>query len=143
MLFELPVSTQPAKYLDVSLTSLGIAVSRVDLELLLKKKPAPTTTTTTNTDAKKDSNASEVPRTVSSMLRSHGADYYSSRALMVMGGGSILYGTWRYFANMRMLESGRFRPAFWGAGALGAAVAGLSGAMGVSLVKDVDEDAGP
>ena len=41
--------------------------------------------------------------------------------LLAIGGGSIVYGTTRYFSNMRMLEKGLYKPSFYGA-------AGLSGA---------------
>lgn len=46
-----------------------------------------------------------------------------------LGAGSILYGTARYFTNLKALEGGRFRPAYHGIAIVGAAVAGLAGAM--------------
>ncbi|KAF7515624.1 hypothetical protein G7054_g14484 [Neopestalotiopsis clavispora] len=49
--------------------------------------------------------------------------------LMALGSGSILYGTGRYFGNLRNLERGLFRPAFHGTAVLGAAVAGLAGGV--------------
>lgn len=48
--------------------------------------------------------------------------------LLATGSGSIVYGTTRYFSNMRMLEKGLYKPSFYGAGALSAAVVGLAGA---------------
>lgn len=48
--------------------------------------------------------------------------------LLATGSGSIVYGTTRYFSNMRMLEKGLYKPSFYGAGALSAAVVGLTGA---------------
>ncbi|KAH7024285.1 hypothetical protein B0J12DRAFT_585445 [Macrophomina phaseolina] len=57
-------------------------------------------------------------------------------ALLGTGTGSIAYGTSRYFENMRLLERGLFKPAFWGAGALGVAVAGLAGGVYWSAVRE-------
>ncbi len=48
--------------------------------------------------------------------------------LLAVGSGSIVYGTTRYFSNMRMLEKGLYKPSFYGAGGLSAAVVGLTGA---------------
>ncbi|KAJ7646850.1 hypothetical protein FB45DRAFT_891608 [Roridomyces roridus] len=56
--------------------------------------------------------------------------------LLGTGGGSIAYGVVRYFSNMRLLEQGLFRPAYFGAGALGVAVAGLAGTVYWSAVQD-------
>lgn len=49
--------------------------------------------------------------------------------LLGMGSGSIVYGTARYFSNLRALERGLFKPAFHGVAVLGAAVAGLAGGV--------------
>ncbi|KAK8102846.1 hypothetical protein PG984_015992 [Apiospora sp. TS-2023a] len=49
--------------------------------------------------------------------------------LLGMGSGSIVYGTARYFSNVRALERGLFKPAFHGVALLGAAVAGLAGGV--------------
>ncbi|KAI1851864.1 hypothetical protein JX266_002717 [Neoarthrinium moseri] len=49
--------------------------------------------------------------------------------LMGLGSGSILYGTGRYFSNLKLLERGEFRPAYHGAAVMGAAVAGLAGGV--------------
>ncbi|KAJ7121272.1 hypothetical protein C8R43DRAFT_1033631 [Mycena crocata] len=57
-------------------------------------------------------------------------------ALLGTGSGSIAYGTMRYFSTMRLLEQGLFRPAYYGAGALGIAVAGLAGTVYWTAVKD-------
>lgn len=56
-------------------------------------------------------------------------------ALLGTGTGSIAYGTSRYFENMRMLERGLFKPAYYGAGALGVAVAGLAGGVYWSALR--------
>ena len=48
--------------------------------------------------------------------------------LLATGSGSIVYGTTRYFSNMRMLEKGLYKPSFFGAGGLSAAVVGLTAA---------------
>ncbi|KAJ7873882.1 hypothetical protein B0H14DRAFT_124410 [Mycena olivaceomarginata] len=50
-------------------------------------------------------------------------------ALLGTGSGSIIYGTARYFSTMRLLEQGLFKPAYYGAGSMGVAVAGLVGTI--------------
>ncbi|TPX16746.1 uncharacterized protein E0L32_003687 [Thyridium curvatum] len=56
-------------------------------------------------------------------------------SLLAMGAGSIMYGGGRYFANLRRLEGGTFRPAYNGAAVLAAAVAGMAGGVGGSTVR--------
>ncbi|KAI1343370.1 hypothetical protein F5Y15DRAFT_369819 [Xylariaceae sp. FL0016] len=55
--------------------------------------------------------------------------------LMGLGGGSIVYGTARYFSNMRLLERGEFKPAYHGAAVMSAAVAGLAGGVYGSALR--------
>ncbi|KAK8240231.1 hypothetical protein IWZ00DRAFT_488316 [Phyllosticta capitalensis] len=57
-------------------------------------------------------------------------------ALMGVGSGAIAYGAQRYFVNMRLLERGLFRPAYYGAGAMAVAVAGLAGGVYVDVVRE-------
>ncbi|KAI0130140.1 hypothetical protein BJ170DRAFT_618842 [Xylariales sp. AK1849] len=49
--------------------------------------------------------------------------------LMGLGSGSILYGTGRYFSNMKYLERGEFKPGYHGVAIMAAAVAGLAGGV--------------
>lgn len=58
--------------------------------------------------------------------------------LLGTGGGAIVYGTTRYFSNMRLLEKGLFKPAFYGAGGLSIAVAGLTGAAYWGVIRDAE-----
>ena len=60
-------------------------------------------------------------------------------ALLGTGSGSIMYGTTRYFSNMKMLERGLFKPAYHGAAFLGVGVAGLAGAVYWSAVRERNE----
>lgn len=60
-------------------------------------------------------------------------------ALLGTGSGSIVYGITRYFSNLRLLEKGKFRPAFWGAGGLGVAVAGFAGLAYVGTISGEQE----
>lgn len=54
--------------------------------------------------------------------------------LIALGSGSIVYGTSRYFSNLKLLERGLFKPAYHGSAILAAAVAGLAGGVyGTSL----------
>ncbi|OMP86518.1 hypothetical protein BK809_0003688 [Diplodia seriata] len=57
-------------------------------------------------------------------------------SLLGTGTGCIAYGTSRYFENMRLLERGLFKPAYYGAGVLGVAVAGVAGGVYWSAVRD-------
>ncbi|KAJ6594384.1 hypothetical protein B0H19DRAFT_918322 [Mycena capillaripes] len=99
--------------------ALGIAMERfsqLDLAELLPIKPE-----------KQANKRSGGQRDTSDMLVA---------ALLGTGSGSIVYGTARYFSTMRLLEQGLFRPAYYGAGALGFAVAGLAGTVYWTAVKD-------
>lgn len=49
--------------------------------------------------------------------------------LMALGSGSIVYGTSRYFSNLKLLEKGLFKPAYHGSALLAASVAGLAGGV--------------
>ena len=55
--------------------------------------------------------------------------------LLGLGAGSIVYGSARYFSNLRLLERGEFRPAYHGAAVLAAAVAGLAGGVYGSALR--------
>jgi len=60
-------------------------------------------------------------------------------ALLGTGSGAIMYGTTRYFSNMKLLEQGLFKPAYHGAAFLGVGVAGLAGAVYWSAVRERNE----
>lgn len=51
-------------------------------------------------------------------------EYLLVGSLVGIGSSSIVYGSVRYFSNVRMLEKGLFRPSYFGAASLGLAVAG-------------------
>lgn len=57
-------------------------------------------------------------------------------ALLGTGSGSIVYGTSRYFSNMRLLEQGLFKPAFHGAAILGIGVAASAGGIYWEAVRE-------
>lgn len=61
--------------------------------------------------------------------RDHQQSHVLVGSLMGLGSASIGYGTARYFSNLRLLEAGRFKPAYHGAAVLAAAVAGLAGSV--------------
>lgn len=46
-----------------------------------------------------------------------------------------MYGTTRYFENMKMLERGLYKPSFYGAGGLSVAVVGVTAAAYWEIVK--------
>ena len=56
-------------------------------------------------------------------------EHILAASLLGTGAGCIAYGVGRYFSNMRMLEKGLFKPSYFGAGALGLAVAGMASAV--------------
>ena len=93
-------------------TALGIAVERFSQFELVPSPPSPASTPadTNKSGNQKDGSESLV------------------LGLLATGSGSIVYGTTRYFSNMRMLEKGLYKPSVYGAGALSAAVVGLTGA---------------
>jgi hypothetical protein len=55
--------------------------------------------------------------------------------LLGAGMGSIVYGSTRYFSNLRVLEQGNFKPAFNGPAVLGVVVAGMASASFWSMVR--------
>ncbi|KAF3762510.1 hypothetical protein M406DRAFT_332891 [Cryphonectria parasitica EP155] len=55
--------------------------------------------------------------------------------LLALGSGSIVYGTSRYFSNLKLLERGLFKPAYHGSAFLAAAVAGLAGGVYGSALR--------
>jgi len=60
--------------------------------------------------------------------------------LLGTGSGAIVYGTTRYFSNMRLLERGLFKPAFHGAAGLGIAVAGLTAGAYWGIIRDAEAE---
>ncbi|KIW02444.1 uncharacterized protein PV09_06256 [Verruconis gallopava] len=59
--------------------------------------------------------------------------------LLGTGMGSIVYGSTRYFSNLRILEQGGFKPAFNGPAVLGVVVAGMASASFFSMVNRTKE----
>ncbi|CAN8098740.1 unnamed protein product [Discula destructiva] len=60
-------------------------------------------------------------------------------ALLALGSGSIVYGTSRYYSNLKLLERGFFKPAYHGSAILAASVAGLAGGVyGSSLRRRLE-----
>lgn len=57
-------------------------------------------------------------------------------SLLGSGAGSIIYGTTRYFSNLRLIEMGYFKPAFHGVGVLSVVIAGVAGASYYSTVDN-------
>lgn len=47
-------------------------------------------------------------------------------SLLGVGSGCVAYGSARYFENYRLLQNGKFKPAYWGALGMEIAVAELS-----------------
>lgn len=59
--------------------------------------------------------------------------------LLTLGSGSIVYGTWRYFSVLKLLEKGEFRPAWRGVAGMGAAMAGLAGGVFAETLRNWNE----
>ncbi|KAH8881239.1 hypothetical protein GQ53DRAFT_754539 [Thozetella sp. PMI_491] len=103
--------------------ALGIAIERfsqLDLKELLAPRTGP------GDDDARDAEERRHDKDQSQMLVG---------ALMGMGSGSIVYGTARYFSNLRLLEQGQFKPAYHGAAVLAASVAGLAGGVYGSALR--------
>lgn len=103
--------------------ALGIAIERfsqLDIERLLA-----TYSTGVAPQKQQDTKRSQHER----------RDHSLVGALLGTGGGSIAYGTQRYFANMRALQRGLYKPAVYGAGSMSLAVTGLAGAVAWATLK--------
>lgn len=109
--------------------ALGIAIERfsqLDLRELLKplQQQAP---------QQRGKNRQPDPAEVEHALEKEQAQVLVG-TLMALGSGSIVYGTSRYFSNLKLLERGLFKPAYHGSALLAASVAGLAGGVyGTSL----------
>jgi uncharacterized membrane protein YidH (DUF202 family) len=113
--------------------ALGIAIERfnqLDLSALSESSvpsstSAPTSSSSVNsTSPQQDKNRNE-----------DGKQHLLVGALLGTGSASIVYGTARYFSNLRMLERGLYKPAYFGAAGLSVAVAGLAGGVFVEATK--------
>ncbi|KAI1258371.1 hypothetical protein F5Y18DRAFT_413809 [Xylariaceae sp. FL1019] len=107
--------------------ALGIAIERfsqLDLSELVPHPPAQTPEHRQSLEQKKKEKDEDKEQS-----------HVLVGALMALGSGSIVYGTGRYFSNMRYLERGEFKPAYHGAAIMGAAVAGLAGGVYGSALK--------
>jgi uncharacterized membrane protein YidH (DUF202 family) len=69
------------------------------------------------------------------LTNTQGKDHLLVEALLGTGTGSIVYGTSRYFSNLRLLEKGLFKPAYFGAAGLSIGVAALSAAVYHSAMR--------
>ena len=94
--------------------ALGIAVERFSQFELVPPPPPPPSSIPAGKDKRGDKQKDKSEDLV--------------LGLLATGSGSIVYGTTRYFSNMRMLEKGLYKPSFYGAGGLSVAVIGLTGA---------------
>ncbi|KAL1864460.1 hypothetical protein Daus18300_007692 [Diaporthe australafricana] len=108
--------------------ALGIAIERfsqLDLKELLEPfRPPPQQD---QDDAKRKSVDAEDEKEQSQVIVG---------TLMALGSGSIVYGTSRYFSNLKLLEKGLFKPAYHGSAFLAASVAGLAGGVyGTSISR--------
>lgn len=107
--------------------ALGIAIERfsqLDLgELLSQLSPAPLVSSQAQQQRQeaRSSNKQQSELLVGTLLGT--------------GSGSIVYGTSRYFVNLRMLERGLFKPAYHGPAVLSIGVAGLAGAVYYSTMR--------
>ena len=119
--------------------ALGMAVerfSRLDLDAVIaglsRDTPLQAGPSASNRIASSNDASTKTDLAIRSPERSPLDTSLSSREhllvgmLLGTGGGSILYAITRYFSNMRLLQRGQFKPAFFGAAGLGVAVTGLS-----------------
>jgi uncharacterized membrane protein YidH (DUF202 family) len=118
----------------LSVLALGIAVERFSqLELTSTLAPPPSASSP-HTSAP-DSQIARYP-TAPPWQSPRDREHLLVGALLATGSGTIAYGIVRYFANLRLLQKGLFRPAYYGAGGLGAAVAGFAGVAYYATVRD-------
>ncbi|KAH7132414.1 hypothetical protein B0J11DRAFT_226703 [Dendryphion nanum] len=116
--------------------ALGIAIERfsqLDLDALLAALSPADRNSASNTSHSSQSKDTNDMRIQSRQGKDN--EHVLVAALLGTGGGSILYGTARYFSNMRMLERGLFKPAYFGAAGLSITVAGLAGGVYVQTLR--------
>lgn len=109
--------------------ALGIAIERfsqLDLHELLKPPPSEEKHTRGGDGGNGDDEARARDKEQSHLLVG---------TLMSLGSGSIVYGTSRYFSNLKLLERGQFKPAYHGSAVLAAGVACLAGGVYGSAVR--------
>lgn len=114
----------------LGLIALGTAIerfSRIDIETVIHQLQP---------DSKSNSKSAKA-----SHAHEKSQEHLLAASLLGTGSGSIAYGIGRYYSNMRMLERGLFKPSYFGAGALGFAVAGVASAVywaGFTKPEDTD-----
>ncbi|ROW16304.1 hypothetical protein VPNG_01775 [Cytospora leucostoma] len=112
--------------------ALGVAVERfsqLDLrELLEPLRPPPPPPQQQQQGRGQDPNEGPDPADIERRLEKEQSQVLVG-ALMGLGSGSIVYGTSRYFSNMKLLERGLFKPSYHGSALLAASVAGLAGGV--------------
>ncbi|CCG80592.1 Putative uncharacterized protein [Taphrina deformans PYCC 5710] len=102
--------------------ALGIAIERFStLEPLIKR-----TITSIDSAASGETPPSAHPITKSSHHDKEPRQLSMATSFSLLGATAILYGTQRYVTNLRMLQKGQYKPAFWGAGGFVGAVIGIS-----------------
>ena len=122
--------------------ALGIAIERfnqLDLSTLLQPPPPTPAPASTSTSTSTSASKSHVRAASENKQRGSGSkpkDHRLVGSLLGTGIGSIVYGTSRYFSNMRMLEKGLFKPSYFGAMGLSVAVAGVAGMVYVEALRE-------
>ena len=104
--------------------ALGIAVERfaqLDLPALVRELKAANSSPSTSPPTKAKKHEGDEQLLVGTLLGT--------------GMGSIVYGTTRYFSNLRVLEQGGLKPAFNGPAVLGIVVAGMASASFWGMVR--------
>lgn len=111
-------------------TGLGLIALGIAIERFTKLEPAISSfvyASKANSPAAETKLPVSSTKSIASRATPRPREHLLVGALLGTGGGSIIYGATRYFSNLRVLEQGLFRPAYFGAGALGVSVAGLAG----------------
>ncbi|KAF2262549.1 hypothetical protein CC78DRAFT_534742 [Lojkania enalia] len=114
--------------------ALGIAIQRFN-QLDLIGLLSPPISRSHSTTSSPDTSSSGKDPAAGETQQGSGNDHVLVGALLGTGGGSIVYGTARYFSSMRMLERGMFKPAYFGAMWLSVSVAGLAGGVYVNALR--------
>jgi len=123
----------------LAFTALGLAVQRfsqLELSVALRRDQSAAALIVQPSSPK--SNDKE-QSTSASNTKSSNHEEWLVAALLGAGTGSLAYGVTRYFSNLKLLERGYFRPAYFGAGFLGLAVAGFTGLAHYRTITDALE----
>ncbi|KAH7108314.1 hypothetical protein BKA62DRAFT_681795 [Auriculariales sp. MPI-PUGE-AT-0066] len=117
---------------SLGFVALGLAIERVDQldlhEIIDALRPS-------SSSSSSQSQQTQQQQPVQRQLTPNRTDLLVG-SLLGTGMGSVVYASVRYFANIRALERGQFKPAYFGAGAIGMSVAAMAVGVYAGALQD-------